>query len=280
MSDLMNKIAKLLNQAERAATEEEADAFLSMAQTLSTKYSIDLAVARAHTAKLEQVQQPEKRMSTFEGVKRNNKKHYVNLFHEIARSNDTKIDIAYDSSYVVAYGFPTDIDVVEAMFAHLSVQMVESANQFIASGAYKNELTPRWTRTKNYHPDGWEYDHKTGRFFDWEEKYESKPVDGRVARASFYEGFIREIGNRLRSAKQAVVEEEEQKSSGTALALIDKKQSVDDFYREASNARGQWKGTTSNSMSTSGFSSGIKSGQSARLSGQRSVGGARAALHA
>ena len=47
------RIAALLRQAEGTSNEHEADAFMQAAQRLATTLSIDLAVARAHTAKRE-----------------------------------------------------------------------------------------------------------------------------------------------------------------------------------------------------------------------------------
>jgi len=52
MSDpkMLERIAALLRQAENTDNPHEAEAFMSAAQRLATTTSIDLAVARAHSA--------------------------------------------------------------------------------------------------------------------------------------------------------------------------------------------------------------------------------------
>ena len=46
---MLDTLSKLLNQAENAATPEEAEAFFAKAQELATLHAISLAEARAHT---------------------------------------------------------------------------------------------------------------------------------------------------------------------------------------------------------------------------------------
>src|SRR5204862_454750 len=61
-SNMVDRISKLLNQAERADEgSPEREAFMERAMTLSQAHSIDLAVARSHTVKKERVEVPEKR---------------------------------------------------------------------------------------------------------------------------------------------------------------------------------------------------------------------------
>ena len=49
---------------------------------------------------------------------------YVQLFLAIGRANNLTCDIARDSTRVYAYGFESDIEAVEALYASLVVQMV------------------------------------------------------------------------------------------------------------------------------------------------------------
>ena len=53
---LLARIAALLRQAEGTDNPHEAEAFMTAAQRLATATSIDLAVARSHTAKREAAQ--------------------------------------------------------------------------------------------------------------------------------------------------------------------------------------------------------------------------------
>lgn len=57
---MLERIAKLLNQAENAANEAEAAAFMEKAQQLATTYSVDLAKAR-HVTKSKERTLPEQR---------------------------------------------------------------------------------------------------------------------------------------------------------------------------------------------------------------------------
>src|ERR1700740_1005225 len=63
MSDdkLLARLAALLRQAEGTDNEHEAEAFMSAAQRLATATSIDLAVARSHSANRSAAQTPMQR---------------------------------------------------------------------------------------------------------------------------------------------------------------------------------------------------------------------------
>jgi len=281
---ILDRLAKILNQAENASTEAERDTFMSFAQKISTDNAIDLALARQHTAKKEEREQPEVRNIKVgpRGAKGNAKK--VSLLLAIGQSNDLRFNIFHDSSGVVAFGFPSDIDVVEALYASLVTQMVTTGDAFIASGAYKAETVGRYVNVKV----GTEYDYWRGRDVNvYDRQYVKKAVDGRVARSSFYDGFTSEITNRLRAArKEAIAAYDETHSvdldvavapsgfdsaPGAALVLVQKEVEVRDFYKERSTARGSWKGSSGSGHSTSGSSAGRSAGASARLSSNKAL---------
>lgn len=279
---LLDRLAKILNQAENASTDAERDAFMSRAQLMATDNAIDLAVARQHTAKKEQREQPEVRRITLgpRGAKGNAKK--VLLASAIMNINDVKCDYFHDSSGIVAYGFPSDIDVSEALYASLVVQMTTAGDAYIKSGEYKSETVTAMKKTKV----GGGYDW-TGRYrneYDYE--YVTKPVDGRVARGSFYDGFRAEITNRLRAAKNEAVAAYDDNHTdldvtvtpsgfdsapGAALALVQKEVEVRDFYKESSRAKGSWKGGSSSGSSSAGRSAGRAAGANARLTSQKAL---------
>ena len=251
----MIKIGKLLNKAENAATPEEAAAYVGKAQFLAAKYSVDLAVARAAVAKGMKREEPTSRRIEVAEYRSKTKKWMVELFLSIGRANDLRTDIGGGSTSVIPYGFASDIDVAEALFASLSIQMVEQANEWLAKGEYKNETQRKW-------------DEKTWQWIE-------KPIDGRVARASFYQTFIIEVGRRLRAAKAEVESVAVAESTGTDLVLVAKRDEVQDFYRKKSTARGSWKSSGSNGYSSSASSAGRTAGASAKISGSKSVGGNR-----
>lgn len=270
MSDIIEKIAKVLNQAENASTEAEAEAFLKAAQALSTKYSIGLAEARAHTSKKEKREDPVRQTVDLNDFGRNTKKHLVNLFHRVAEANDVRIDIAQGSTRVYPFGFPSDIELTRTLFAHLAMQMVEEANKFLATGEYKNEVQGTWVRKK-----------KNNGYYDyWDEEWVEKPVDGRVARSNFYQAFVSRVGQRLMEAKREATAEVVAESSGTELVLADKKEEVYSYYKRTSNARGSWNGPSTSAHSSSSRSAGTAAGSRARLSSQTAMGGAKGAIGA
>lgn len=272
-------IAALLRKAEGTNNEHEADAFLTRAQTLATRHSIDLAVARAHTAKQEAREQVEERAIRIGEKGKHGLAKYVRLFLNIAEVNDIKCLISHDSTTVYAMGFPSDIELAQTLYASLLVQMVQAGDAYIKSGEYKKEtivVPGRFRYTGRRDAWGW-------REEEWVDA-QVKPVDGRVARRSFYDGFTARVTQRLRDARNEAVAAAEAEAapssvtdehsgkalSSTALVLREKKAEVDLFYAEkAKRARGSWKGGRGSAgSSSSARNAGDRAGRSARLSGQ------------
>ncbi len=129
----LDRIAALLAKAERTDNEAEADAYLMKAQQLATLASVDLAIARARVARREARQQPESRTTTIGEKGRRANPHLIALFIAIAHANDAQVDVASNSTYVVGYGMPADLDVVETMFGSLAVHMVHSGQGFVTA---------------------------------------------------------------------------------------------------------------------------------------------------
>ena len=276
-STMLDRISLLLKHAEGTSNEAEAAAFVEKAQKLAAANAIDLAVARSHQAAKDRVTVPIQRQISINGP-RNSLARYIELFSAIAGHNDVVINIAHNNSYVIAFGFPSDIDVVEALYTSLLVQMAASAEAWLKTGEYKQEIVRTLVKRRNTVWGGYDYD------------YVTKPVDGRVARASFYDAFRLRISERLREARQAAKAEAlaaevertgvevDEESSETGLVLVGKSVEVSNFYKEASTARGSWKGSSSSCSSRSGRSAGSTAGSNARLSAQGNLGGSRKAL--
>ncbi|MFJ6508654.1 DUF2786 domain-containing protein [Streptomyces sp. NPDC091879] len=281
----LDKLAKILNKAENASTPEEAEAYMRKAQAMATLTSIDLAVARQHTAKREQREQPTHKRITIGQPRKNNNARLVELFMAVADNNDVQLNIAMNSTYVIAFGMPSDIEVVEALYASLLVQMTESANAWLKTGEYKKEQVTGKKKVWDAYWGEWDYQTVT------------KPMDGRTARANFYDAFTRRISSRLWSARQEALEEAKKntytvpsigKDNGVeyeievsaALVLSDKAKEVRDYYSKTSKARGSWKGASSSTYSTSARQAGDSAAQSARLSSQHAIGGTRTRIAA
>ncbi|MGS0683977.1 DUF2786 domain-containing protein [Nakamurella sp. GG22] len=276
MSDKdLTRIAALLRKAEGTDNEHEADAYLQAAQRLATLASVDLAVARAHTHRQERRAVPTQRSIVIGESGKRGLRTYVQLFLAIGRANNLTCDIARDSSRVYAYGFDTDIDMVETLYASLVVQMVRASDAYIKSGDYARELV-----TKRVKVPG------SGRYGRWSEAYEleSRPVHATTARINFQEAFAARIGERLTQARQdteqqMVAELPAAERSGVALVLRDREVELVDHYKANSTARGSWGGN----RATAGYSersrrAGDRAGRQARLGADRAIGGERAGI--
>jgi hypothetical protein len=280
MSKTLDRISKLLAKAESTDSEAEREALMSKAQQIATLAAIDLEVARQHQVTKELREQPtQKRVVLFEGPdkRKQGRHHFVNLFTSIGRANDLTCNIYHDSTGVIPFGFPSDIDVTEALYGSLAVQMVAAADAYIKTGAYKTETVYRAKRVKD---DYWGGTQEVWDYF---------PIDARQARSSFYEGFISTITTRLFEAKREAEKVEvevtdaetgETTSTSGELVLVGKREQVRDYYKANSTARGSWRGGSSSARSSGANTAGRSAGQSARLGGGASIGGSRKAVNA
>lgn len=213
----LQRIAALLAKAERTDNAAEAEAYLAKAQALATTASIDLAFARA--AQPGPRAQPETRTLTIgERGKRANK-HFIALFVAIAHNNDAHVDVASDSTFVIAYGMPSDLDIAEQLFMSISVHMTRSAQDWINSGVWRGETyVSARTRRRQAH-------------------------NVQTARAAFSIAYVDRIAERLAGARaQAREADARVHETAGALVLREKSAEIDDFHRRTSAARGRWGG--------------------------------------
>ena len=160
---------------------------------------------------------------------------YVQLFLAIGRANNLTCDIARDSSRVYAFGFDTDIDMVQTLYASLVVQMVRASDAYIKSGDYAAELVTKRVRSP-VRP-------ATGRC---RPDYElvDRPVHATTARINFQQAFAgpdrrtadgRTAGSRAADGRRNC---RRRTRSGVALVLRDKEVELVDHYKANSTARG------------------------------------------
>jgi hypothetical protein len=215
----------------------------------------------------------------------------VSLASGIAGAQDVRMDIAHNSTHVYLFGFAENLDVVERLYASLSTQMSSALTRYKREGSWKSDTMAvpgryRWV------------DIRTGKActrWDWHGEQEwvptqEKPITWQRARLDFQQAFASRIAQRLYRAKseavaQAKVDEAEVAQSapdspGTELVLADKRKEVHDFHKQASQARGSYKGFRNIISETGGVSraAGRHAADNVRLGGEREIGGARKGL--
>ena len=224
---LVDKVGKLLAQAEGTDNEHEAAAFVERAQQLATAHAVDLELARARQRERHRRggEEPlvQERVEVGSRGRRGNR-HRVLLYAVVARVNDVLVNVAHDSTYVLGFGHRSDLEVVERLWASLAVQMTTAAERRMARGEHR-----------------------------------AAGVAGQTWRLSFYDGWVEAVGRRLEQARDRAVAAAVKAggttatgSSSTALVLRAKAERVQDFYATQSDARGSWRGAVSGRTARSG----------------------------
>lgn len=259
---LTERIGALLAKAESTDSPQEAEALTAKAQQLATLHAVDLATARERSQHRRERATPIQRKVVIGKRNEQGRRHRVNLFYVVARVNDVYLDVARDSTYVLAFGFPSDVEVVEALYGSLATQMVTAANAAIRRGEHRNEVY-------------------------WSETAQAWRSDARVFRTAFNHAFVATVADRLAEARDAALAEDEDRQKAVpgsqtsgALVLARKADEVADFHRRTSQARGTWRsgGLGSVAWSQAGDRSGRTAGRHARLSAPRSLPGSRGEL--
>lgn len=262
MSATIERISALLIKAERTDNEHEATAYLMKAQSLATLASIDLAAARASKLATETPHEPITRTVTIGEKGKRANTHLVGLFVVIAHNNFTMVDVAADSTYVVAYGMPQDLDATHTLFASVSVQMATSAQSYLEAGQWKSESFRVRSRT-------------TGLLV-------TKPFTRQTARAAFYRAYVDRLNERLQAAREEAIEEHDRQEGvpSAALVLRNTEKQVKSFHRRTSDARGRWGGYRGAADGRSGSAAGAgrTAAERARLKSQDELPGGPRAL--
>ena len=255
VADITRRISALLDKADRTDNPFEAEAYVMKAQMLATMASIDIAVARVRAPER---REPVTRTVTIGEKGKRANQHLIALYVAVAHANSARVDVAADSTYVIGYGMPDDLDMVEALFATISVQMVASATTYLAAGTWRQEtyLVRGSRRTR-------------------------KPFTAQTARAAFYRAYVERIAERLDQARREGIEESDRSgaSTGGAVVLRDAERRVRDFHRSTSRARGSWGGYSGGARpSGSAGAEGRSAASRARLGGEAPLPGPRRSL--
>lgn len=235
---LVDRVGKLLAQAEGTDNEHEAAAFVERAQQLATEHAVDLELARARQRERQSrgTAEPlvQERLEVGARGRRGNR-HRVLLYVACAAANDVLVNVAHNSTYVLGFGYRSDLEVVERLWTSLAVQMATAAQRRLDRGEHRESGVPGLT---------------------W--------------RLSYYDGFVETVGDRLRAARDRAVAAAPVASSGApsaALVLREKGERVRSFYRQTSEARGSWRGAAAGRTQISGhaLASGRADGRQADL---------------
>ena len=263
MSDkLLDRIGALLAKAESTDSLHEAEALVAKAQQLATTHAVDLATARQRTARRHRREQVTQTKVVLGRRGESGLRHRVQLFVVIAHVNDVQVDVARDSTYVLPFGFPSDLDVVDALYGSLATQMTAAATAAIRRGEHREDQY--WSDAAG----GWR-------------------SDARVFRTNFNDGFVTTIGQRLAEARAAALRAPTgdapadgamPRPSGAELVLVAKAEEVHAYHRSHSDARGTWRGGSRGPWSPGGRAAGERAGRTARLGAQPQLPGARGSL--
>lgn len=258
----IERISALLAKAERTDNEHEAEAYLMKAQAIATATSIDLAMARAATARREARQQPQTRTTTIGEKGRRANQHLIALFIAIAQANDARVDIASNSTFVMSYGMPGDLDVIAAMYSSVAVQMMTAAQGWISLGAWRQESYISVRRI-------------SGR-----SRQSVKPHTAYTARVAFYRGYVDRIRERLEEARSQALASDAtshppRQGQDRSLVLKAKADEIREFHQATSQARGSWGGYSGSMRGDRGSATkaGRQAASLARLAATRGLPG-------
>ena len=231
-TDHLDLIAKLLAKAERTDHPAEAETFMARAQTLAGRHSIDLAVARSHSAKSEAREAITEVTIVTGKPGTRGLAQYVRLLAGVSFANDLRPFISHDQSKVFLIGFPSDIEVVTALYGSLVIQMVRASESYLRSDERRNTVVTVWSERHR--------------------GYIKRPLHGSTARRDFMQGYAERIGERLRLAltgpHTGSTSRDNRTSRSlvtTAIALREKARELDSYvtaYQKRMRIRGTWRG--------------------------------------
>lgn len=249
---MLEMLSKLLNQAENAATEAEAEAFFAKAQELATLHAISLAEARAHAANSQRREQPTHEQITIGQPRQHVNSHLCLLSAAIGEANSLRTNVAANNTYIIWFGLPSDIEKATLLLHSIAHQMVRTADAFIRGRSWENDRDP----------------HRGGR------------ITPQKARKSYYTAYVHTISERLAAARRSAEHEYDRRTSAESAALVlrGKEVEVRQYYEQTSTARGVWRGDRRSVASATAVGAGRSDAGKARLESSRQIGGSQPAV--
>lgn len=239
---IVDKITKLLAKAERAGTEEEAQAFFDKAQEMMAKHAIDeMVIAQRRGG-------PSREEPTTEFIEHGGTYFIqdVALFDELAKANTVKCfyrnwgkGAGQRGTYLA--GYPSDIANVKLLWTSMQLQQVRALNL-----AVKNE--PSW------------------KYMTAMEKF--------VWRRSFREAFAGRVGRRLQEARDTAAREHD---AGDMLPAIRTRAAEVEQYMQDNHRLGKGRARTTK-WSAAGGNAGRAAGNNADTGATRVNAGVKGSL--
>ena len=241
-TDKQERLIKLVRQAEHEGTgTAEAELFIARAQKEATRLGLDFAVVVAQARA--SVVKPKPATERFDfGRPAGSKGLYtmVQLAVGIAQANNVKVNIAFNSTAVVLFGFQTDIDVVKAMFSYLRPVMEEQGRAY-AQGK------PRPLATR----------------LEFQNQF-ALTIGSRLRAEA-------------EKSKQEWIQAQ-QDTEGGALVPVSRSEEVDQFYKATSTARGTYRGGRNTQSVPEARAAAHSAARNVDLAQRASLGGSRRAL--
>lgn len=230
---VLERIARILKQAENTDNEHERDTAMNAAHMLSSKHSIDLSMARAYAEGEEQSRQNLPSQKSFEMGQKGDRGAgtYSDLLIAIGEAHDMDW-WRYGNEEVSLFGLSFDMEYVERLFPILLIQMVEETRTFLDSGEWKQDGVKRTE-----------------------------------ARYSFCRSFARRVKERIATARYQAKREAEQQYSGSGMELVlsDQRKEVRSLFRGVHPTNKAFRDQRRD-MSRTGRSKGREAGERARIS--------------
>jgi hypothetical protein len=261
-----DRINKLLEHAEGASTQEEAEAFFEKAQALMTQYAITEAMlANARGEELEEIvtdrldftgtQQKTLMLHVFDVASRNDCKAHFMPDVRVPKGNGRGYTKVFR---VIVAGYKSDVERVKLLSASIDMQRASAMSAWWKNHGAKHYMTlgDQWKEKRTFLQG---YNHGLAT------KLSKAAHEGRKAA---------EAAEAERTGATA-----EATTKSVALVLRSRKDNVKDWYDEryGGSLRSSRMGSRT-SGSRSAYGSGFTAGQSANT-GQPNVGGSRTALN-
>lgn len=297
---VMRQINLLLSKADSTTFDAERDAILAKVESLMWAHTIEeWEIEKNKPA--EKRQHPEMRDVFVCGATNHLEQYLIDLTSAIARHTRNKIVFSgaqskYVDTKAKVFGFPTDLDYFETLYASLHMQMSmkleprpDSQLSWVENMVMLKEAGQKWDRIHDLlkNVPGYPYKDKgpvnEGRWgvvltntytrYCKESGKDRVYTNPTVYQKNFAEGFVSELNNRFYQMRVETPYE-----GSMALAVVDRSADIENLVKETYPRLGTMKSTKSGKFDGAAYRGGRAAGASADISTGRSMKGSTKAL--